>query len=98
MWLQKRDDVVQHLAERTAEYPEKKAQYDRELELWTKDVNSNPEYMAAMKRWQTALDLAQQRGTEWPTEPKPPRVKPTEPRHRTMDLTAPSWLAISSTR
>jgi sialate O-acetylesterase len=79
VWLQRRDDLVQHLTERTEGYPEKKAQYDQKLAFWEKQVNNDPNYVEAMKRWQSALELAQQRGTEWPTEPKPPQVKPTEP-------------------
>lgn len=78
-WLQQRDLLMKQLAQRNAEYPGKKAQYDEALAEWTRQINTDPAYTAAMKRWQGELDQAQKDGTEWPVEPKPPLPKPIEP-------------------
>jgi sialate O-acetylesterase len=78
-WLQERALVVRNLAERRAEYPQKKAQYDRELAAWAKQIESDPVYVAKEKRWQAELEQAQKEGTEWPIEPKPSLTKPAEP-------------------
>lgn len=78
-WLEQRSLVVKTLAERRKEYPDKKAQYDHELETWTKQIDADPIYVTEKKHWQTELDQAQKNGTEWPPEPKPQLPKPVEP-------------------
>ncbi len=78
-WLEQRDLVVKNLAERSREYPGKKAEYDQELATWTEKIDADPIYVAEKKHWEAELEQAQKNGTEWPSEPKPPLPKPVEP-------------------
>jgi sialate O-acetylesterase len=78
-WLDERAQLLKNLAERRERYPKKKAQYDRELAEWTKQIQADPMYVAKEKRWQADLEQAQKNSTEWPPEPKPSLPKPTEP-------------------